>query len=464
MKLKGSTEQDYGIIKYRKMEKRRNIFLTISLIVLLLIIVVVLLYKKFYTTPTLIVEDVFLEDNKVVVTFKSDQYTLKDNKVYCIYTTEDVAPKFNDKNWVLLDSNKCEHELTKDKFNIYLKNDNNKIIKVHDVDKIGYIDNLKINEENYYLALKEELKLEVKYDTYGYTDNTVTWTSSDNSIAKVVDGKVTGVKSGEVTISAKVMDKEVSSKIIVTNLLTVRPKSFDFKKKNLSCDIYSKKDNDLIDSILEFKVKKVGYKTRASAVEAARFLTLDFPYRINYFYENGRLKTNKTDGKGRYYHKGLYLDESRYDSISHSRKGPKTWGCMLYSVPDEKKSPNGFDCSGFVSWVLLNGGFDPGDIGAGITSIKDLTDLGDTKKLTKKIATSDSIKVGDLLHNNMLGGHIGIIVGIDNNNYYVAQAVWFDEVGVIISKYKKDELQDMYNEVVYMDKYYKKDGLLTNMW
>ena len=58
MKLKGSTEQDYGIIKYRKMEKRRNIFLTISLIVLLLIIVVVLLYKKFYTTPTLIVEDV----------------------------------------------------------------------------------------------------------------------------------------------------------------------------------------------------------------------------------------------------------------------------------------------------------------------------------------------------------------------------------------------------------------------
>ena len=64
----------------------------------------------------------------------------------------------------------------------------------------------------------------------------------------------------------------------------------------------------------------------------------------------------------------------------------------------------------------------------------------------------------------MLGGHIGIIVGIDNKNYYVAQAVWFDEVGVIISKYKKEELQDMYNEVVYMDKYYKKDGLLTNMW
>ena len=64
----------------------------------------------------------------------------------------------------------------------------------------------------------------------------------------------------------------------------------------------------------------------------------------------------------------------------------------------------------------------------------------------------------------MLGGHIGIIVGIDSKNYYVAQAVWFDEVGVIISKYKKEELQDMYNEVVYMDKYYKKDGLLTNMW
>ena len=232
----------------------------------------------------------------------------------------------------------------------------------------------------------------------------------------------------------------------------------------MSCNIFSSNDNELLDEILKFKVKKVGNKTRAGVVEAARFLTLDFPYKISYFYENGRLGTNKIDGEGRYYHKGLYLNESKYESISHSRKKPKTWGCPLYSVPDKKSTPNGLDCSGFVTWALLNGGFNPGDIGAGITSVKDLTDLGTMKKITNSLAKSNQIKVGDLLHNTWNSGHIAIIVGIDSDYFYVAQAIWFDEEGVIISKYMKSELKNKFKEVILMDKYYKKDGKLTNMW
>lgn len=30
---------------------------------------------------------------------------------------------------------------------------------------------------------------------------------------------------------------------------------------------------------------------------------------------------------------------------------------------------NGLDCSGFVSWVLLNAGYNPGDLGAGVTNV-----------------------------------------------------------------------------------------------
>ena len=110
--------------------------------------------------------------------------------------------------------------------------------------------------------------------------------------------------------------------------------------------------------------------------------------------------------------------------------------------------------------VLLH----PGDIGAGFTSTKDLTNLGKLKSINDEIANDGTIKVGDLLHNERNGGHIAIIVGLDNEYYYVAQAIWFDEVGVVISKFKKDELDSEYPHVVLMDKYYKDDGNLTNMW
>ena len=48
------------------------------------------------------------------------------------------------------------------------------------------------------------------------------------------------------------------------------------QKELLPCNIYSSQDNDILDKLLEERVNKAGYKTRAAAVAAARFLTLDF--------------------------------------------------------------------------------------------------------------------------------------------------------------------------------------------
>ena len=95
---------------------------------------------------------------------------------------------------------------------------------------------------------------------------------------------------------------------------------------------------------------------------------------------------------------------------------------------------------------------------------KDLTDYGKVQKITVSLAKSNKIKVGDLLHSTKAGGHIGIIVGIDKNNYYVAQALWYGQKGVIITKINKAKLKNHFPHVVLMDKYYKEDGKLTNMW
>ena len=48
------------------------------------------------------------------------------------------------------------------------------------------------------------------------TDKTVTWTSSNESVAKVKDGAITAVKEGETTISAKAGEKTASCKVIVS--------------------------------------------------------------------------------------------------------------------------------------------------------------------------------------------------------------------------------------------------------
>ena len=246
-----------------------------------------------------------------------------------------------------------------------------------------------------------------------------------------------------------------------------RPKAFNNKKKYLSCGQYTKEQNDLLDEILFDRVDTVGRKTRAGVVEAARFITLEFPYKIRYFSENGRLTyASKIDGEGRYYHLGLYLHSSRFKSLANSSQGPKTWGCNMYSRPSHGTRRNGLDCSGFIAWVVLNGGFNPGDIGAGVTGAKDFTDLGKKTRFTSSLIKSGKVKVGDLLSSSGPGGgHIAVIAGEDDNNYYVAESLWYDPyISVTLVKYSKKTVFKRYYWVMLMDSYYKEDGELTKMW
>ena len=377
---------------------------------------------------------------------------LKEDNIECILS--EFTPSIDDK-WTMSDNKICSLKLNEKYSNIYLKKDD-KIIKV----KEAYF---KINEyETVYLSNNQS------YNFFKYILGDVSRIKvsiEDTSIVELNLNKLTirPLKDGKTKVSIDYKDYHFDSNVIVTSLLGDRN---DNKKSKLSCNKFNKNEEKLFDEILEQNIKNVGYKTRAGVVEAARFLSLDFPYRINYFYENGRQTTNKVDGEGRYYHKGLYLTDSKYDSLTGSsyadNKGP--WGCSIYSYPIYKKDNNGLDCSGFVSWALLNGGFDVKDVGAGWSDSLDLTDYGDVKKIDSDLIKSNKIKVGDLLHSTRLGGHIGIIVGIDDENYYVAQAIWYDEVGLVVSKYKKEKLSSEFPHVVLMDKYYKKDGNLTNMW
>lgn len=465
-------------LKNDVIKKKKNYFwLIVSLVLFILALITFGLYLCGPFPSIFVVDKIYVSnDNELVLNFFV--LSQKDNDVYCMFNTTGELPNLNDPNWKLANEGYCSTTLDDNSYYAYLKDSTNRIIQIEDTSKYGKLLSMKINKENVYLAIDGTFILDVFYEKIGFIDESINWSISDETIASIDEnGIIKGIKPGVVTVTASMMDQSDSSNITVTNLITsnILNDGYNFSKPELKCNSYTKEENDLIDKILESRINDVGYKTRAGVVEAARFLVLEFPYRINYFFENGRKTINNIDGEGRYFHKGLYLDESRFSGLSKSGNGPQTWGCSLYSVQSHKKTNNGLNCSGFVTWSIVNGGFDIKDVGARMISSLDITDYGKVKSFTSSIIKNGTVKVGDLVHSEHTGGHIGIIIGIDDKNAYVAHALWESASskltkrknnisGVQITKYTHSEVGSVFPHVILMDELYKDDGKLTNMW
>ena len=108
-----------------------------------------------------------------------------------------------------------------------------------------------------------------------------------------------------------------------------------------------------------------------------------------------------------------------------------------------------------MTWALYNGGLEPGDIGTG-----QIPKISDYVPITDYLIRSDKIKVGDLFS---AWWHISMLVGIDDNHYYIAESLPTLD-GVVVEKYKKSDVHYWFTHVVLMDDFYNGDGNLTNLW
>lgn len=368
--------------------------------------------------------------NNIQISYKN---ILNENDEYLVNISY-KKPKTNlycskdTKKWLSI--NNCKIYQKKGTHTIYIKNKYNTIEYRYSI-KEKYEGTITSNIDmldTYYLALNGTKKLNIKLDYPIDYDTTYKWHIEDNNIIKIENDIIYGLKVGTTNLTIKLNDgNRKTYKITVTDLIV--PPTINPNKKTLTCGKYTEEENILLDKILESRVKEAGEGTRGGVVAAARFLTLEFPYNISYFAENGRLKTGGIqrliDGEGRFYHKGLYLTGIKYKELLNGAStitGPKPWGCQIYSIPMSINQANGLDCSGFVTWAMYNGGFDIGDVGAGdhLELDYELSDMGSHKKITFDYMKTGNYKVGDYIAKN---GHAALIIGIDEKNIYTAESL-----------------------------------------
>ena len=299
------------------------------------------------------------------------------------------------------------------------------------------------NTDKYYMAL----------------DSSMTFDSSkieinDKNILSLDNNTIKAIKVGNSKIKVIKDDKYDELEIIVTDIIS----DYNIDKKDrLKCGQYNEEDEKLLEDILANQIEFYGYKTRAGVVAAERFLNLEFKYRLNYFYENGRMTNNEQfdlcDGEGRYLHKGLYLSKNDYKDIKYKRSGPQIWGCPMYEETRKANQDNGLDCSGFVTWAMLNAGYDIQDYGA-----SDLFELGEKVYFTDE-DVFNKVKIGDLVG---LKGHVAMLIGMKDDKYYISEALDYDMHMLVYTK--KELLDSNFKFFILMDNYYKKDGNLTSFW
>lgn len=415
----------------------------------------------------------------VTLKCKNDDST-KNGLRYYISDKEQIDTKDAD-SWNTVNGGKAEEKLSGGDYYVYVTNDSGEFARSDRITiKIDAVNSIEIGKTDTYMNVGMNYTLSAQVETTGEPDEkdtAVTWKSSTPKTVSVKDGVISALKAGKATITATTGNGLSDSvEIIVTDLL--RAPKITATKPLLPAGQYTEEEGALIDAVLESRINTAGYGTRAGVVAAARFIPLEFNYKIPYFYENGRLDPQPErpycDGEGRFYHKGLYLTHSKFELLDKKGilYGPATWGEPLTNWEDSfglipgAKYANGMTCSGFVSWCLYNGGVPLGDVGAGDTPGYDYeySDFGKRVWLDEDVMRSGVLQVGDLIG---CDGHIAIIAGFDENNIYIAEALGKGIVMEVRERYREVWECGDYTYAMLMGDIYAEhngDGDVTEMW
>ena len=264
--------------------------------------------------------------------------------------------------------------------------------------------------------------------------------SNDNYIwdidGKIINEKNFVYKDNLLNVKVTITKENGSKKTIDCNISDEMIYHFQYDENNqkefMKCNTYNASDKVRLEELMRKAILEAGYGTRAGVVEAARFLVGGLDYKVPY------LGPKKVDSSlGKYEKVGLNI-------------GSNGWGCMVSGWIQ------GIDCTNFIKWAFAQNGLS-------VTPYNESNTFKVREVLNK-------VKVGDFLLTPCQDScyasfqHIGIIIGIDDNYIYVAEAATGNINAVVVSKYEKNNMPSKGNFSIVKLYNYQDEGNITNMW
>ena len=222
---------------------------------------------------------------------------------------------------------------------------------------------------------------------------------------------------GSSSFIESIANLDIKSTVNASNQLN-QPISSFLTSKGSSLEEYN--------NYIEKSVREAGVGTRAGVVTAAVSA-------INYLYDNFNTKIM-------YYWNG-YSEMTKGISPNIGKNIPSSrsvGGNIYYFV--------GFDCSGFVSWAIKNGGYNVTRM-----SVNGLDNLAGSSNMCDITKSSCIGQPGDFI--SYKETHIKMIVSVDkeNNRYYVAES---GDNGVVITTQPMHSKGRVDTNILLMDEFY----------
>ena len=295
-------------------------------------------------------------------------------------------------------------------------------VTVNVVEEIVNPESISTSQDTYSIVIGNSQNFGAKLLPEGSSGELIYLNYNTNIISVDNNGNFVGLANGTATVAIySSIDSSINKtvKVTVAGKQTIRIAN---NRSYLSCGEGPNYNQELFSY-----VRGAGYKTREGVVAAAIYLSSTMPNRVPYFWSGGHYHdwTFRNYGKVSPHSGGDFIGISKYFGC----EARMDFGGTAVQ-PDGQYFKFGLDCSGFVAWAILNGGYFTGSNKIVISTKAKVSSIGGVSVESSSFSNAKGrIKPGDIVFKS---GHTGMVIDVSDSKLTIAEAAGAKK-GLIIS-------------------------------